>query len=92
MIAAVAVVFSATSTQSQGPAPDASATQAARSRLQAFMNQIDPAVSVKVGDKLPALTLPMAFPDGSTKAVALRDFTAGTRTLLYFYFQDNTPL
>ncbi len=67
-------------------------TEAALGRLREQMNDIDPAIAVRVGDKLPDLALPITYPNGSTKTLSLRQETAGQRTILYFYVQDNTPL
>lgn len=71
-------------------APDP--TLAALARLRTQMNDIDPAISVQVGDLLPDVTLPLALPDGATQTVALREWLAGQYAIVYFYVQDNTPL
>jgi len=93
-VMALLAIVTPNATRSQGsttPTP-LDPTQAAQQRLRDFMNDLDPAITVKVGDMLPDLTLPIAYPDGSTRTESLRKETAGHRTILYFYFQDNTPL
>lgn len=67
-------------------------TAGAEARLDAQLRNLDPALRVKVGDEIPAVTMPIVSPDGTTKTLALRDFLRDQRTLLYFYVQDNTPL
>ena len=67
-------------------------TVAAEARLDAQLRDLDPALRVKTGDLIPAVTMPIVSPDGTTKTLALRDFLRDQRTLLYFYVQDNTPL
>jgi hypothetical protein len=91
LLASIIVGCAASTTPTTSPAAP-NPTLAAVARLRAQMNDIDPAISVQVGDLLPNMTLPLALPDGATQDAALREWLAGQYAIVYFYVQDNTPL
>jgi hypothetical protein len=45
-----------------------------------------------VGDLIPDITLKIVTPDGKTTAESMLQYAKGHRTLLYFYWKDNTSL